>query len=251
MSLKEVYDCFQDIMSRLNDENEPTSKTSLLKELCGLFSSTAFIIKTCACLISPLLIKLAKDESELVADQALECLEALKKISYIHPIAFIDRDGGALMAVLSHIHLFPTDLQRVALAIVETTLRLLLKTIGASNFMRVVPDLVKLLQDDNNRTVTQDATKCLIRIGLSSHEFSKTEIDELSSPNLTRRIIYFLRLGKQVLFDDTYMQGSMKLLTKLCSVSLETFKCLHSSHIRDIFKNILSFQPQLMIPPIE
>ncbi|KAL6516407.1 E3 ubiquitin-protein ligase upl4 [Orobanche gracilis] len=195
-------------MSRLNEENEPASKTSLLKELCDLFSSTAPIIKTCACLISPLLIKLAKDEGELVADQALECLEALKKISFLHPIAFIDRDGGALIAVLSHIPLFPTDLQRVALAIVENTLRLLLKTVRASNFMRVVPDLVKLLEDDNNLTVAQDATKCLIWIGLSSHEFFKTEIDELSSPNLTGRIIYFLSLGKQsylmILIIDTF-----------------------------------------------
>ncbi|KAJ9559067.1 hypothetical protein OSB04_013681 [Centaurea solstitialis] len=266
------------VLSNLNEEIEESAQQAALRELCEIlsFCTDSSLSSTMADSLSPILIKLARHESN--PEIMLLSIRALTYLCDIYPrsAAFIVRhDGvtalcqrllaieyedvaeqclqalekisreqplaclmsGAIMAVLTYIDFFSTSLQRVALSTVVNICEKL-PSEGSSPFMDAVPILCKLLQYEDNQLVEHVAT-CLIKIAARVHQ-SPDMLDELSKHGLIHQVAHLIDLNSRTTLCHSVHTGLIGLLVKLASGSMVAVRTLFDLNISSILNDILS-----------
>ncbi|KAL6998251.1 E3 ubiquitin-protein ligase upl4 [Sarracenia purpurea var. burkii] len=257
---------------------EESGILAALTELCELlsFCTDSSISSLMADSLSPILVKLAKHESNpdimllairamtylcdvhsqslgflvkhgavptlcqrLMAieylDVAEQCLQALEKISYEHPLACLQ--SGAILAVLTYIDFFSTSLQRVALSTVVNICKEL-PSECPSPFMEAVPILCNLLQYEDRQLVENVAT-CLIKIVERVH-LPSDMLDEICRHGLIHQTTHLIDLNCRTTLCQPVYTGLIGLLVKLASGSIVAVKTLFDLNISSILREILS-----------
>ncbi|MED6170603.1 E3 ubiquitin-protein ligase upl4 [Stylosanthes scabra] len=250
---------FKTIISSLSGQTEPSGQLAVLTELCEVlsFCTEGSLSSMTSDLLSPLLVKLAKYESN--PDIMLFAIRAITYICDLYPrsAAFLVRhdavpalcqrllaieyqdvaeqclqalekisreqplaclQAGAIMAVLNYIDFFSTSIQRVALSTVVNICKKL-PSESPSPFMEAVPILCNLLQYEDRQLVENVGT-CLIKI-VERVAQSPEMLDELCQHGLIQ-------------------QGLIGMLVKLASGSVLAFRTLYELNISSILRDMLS-----------
>ncbi|XP_061351347.1 E3 ubiquitin-protein ligase UPL4 isoform X2 [Gastrolobium bilobum] len=269
---------FKNIISSLSGQTEPSAQLAVLTELCEIlsFCTEGSLSSMTSDLLSPLLVKLAKHESNpdimlfsiraityicdlyprsagfLVRYDAVPALcERLLAIEYqdvaeqcLQALEKISREqplaclqAGAIMAVLNYIDFFSTSIQRVALSTVVNICKKL-PSESPSPFMEAVPRLCNLLQYEDRQLVENVAT-CLIKI-VERVAQSSEMLDELCKHGLIQQVTHLLSLNGRTTLSQLIYNGLIGLLVKLSSGSIEAFKILYELNISSILRDILS-----------
>ncbi|XP_014491916.1 E3 ubiquitin-protein ligase UPL4 isoform X2 [Vigna radiata var. radiata] len=269
---------FKNIISSLSEQTEPSCQLAVLTELCEVlsFCTEGSLSSMTSDLLSPLLVKLAKDEKNpdimlfsiraityicdlyprsagfLVQHDAVPTLcQRLFAIEYqdvaeqcLQALEKISREqplacleAGAIMAVLSYIDFFSTSIQRVALSTVVNICKKL-PSENPSLFMEAVPILCNLLQYEDRQLVENVAT-CLIKIVERVGQSSEM-LDELCKHGLIQQVTHLLSSNGQTALSQLIYNGLIGLLVKLSSGSLVAFRILYELNISSIFREILS-----------
>ncbi|XP_052730385.1 E3 ubiquitin-protein ligase UPL4 isoform X3 [Vigna angularis] len=269
---------FKNIISSLSELTEPSCQLAVLTELCEVlsFCTEGSLSSMTSDLLSPLLVKLAKDEKNpdimlfsiraityicdlyprsagfLVQHDAVPALcQRLFAIEYqdvaeqcLQALEKISREqplacleAGAIMAVLSYIDFFSTSIQRVALSTVVNICKKL-PSENPSLFMEAVPILCNLLQYEDRQLVENVAT-CLIKIVERVGQSSEM-LDELCKHGLIQQVTHLLSSNGQTALSQLIYNGLIGLLVKLSSGSLIAFRTLYELNISSILREILS-----------
>ncbi|KAK7393587.1 hypothetical protein VNO78_22145 [Psophocarpus tetragonolobus] len=269
---------FKNIISSLSGQIEPSCQLAVLTELCEVlsFCTEGSLPSMTSDLLSPLLVKLAKNESNpdimlfsiraityicdlyprsasfLVRHDAVPTLcQRLLAIEYqdvaeqcLQALEKISREqplaclqAGAIMAVLNYIDFFSTSIQRVALSTVVNICKKL-PSESPSPFMEAVPILCNLLQYEDRQLVENVAT-CLIKI-VERVAQSPERLDELCNHGLIQQVTHILSLNGRTALSQLIYNGLVGLLVKLSSGSLVAFRTLHELSISSILRDILS-----------
>ncbi|KAF8405417.1 hypothetical protein HHK36_010323 [Tetracentron sinense] len=172
-------------------------------------------------------------------DLAEQSLQALKKISQEHPTACLR--GGALMAVLSYLDFFSTEVQRVALSTAANMCKKL-PSDAADFVMEAVPLLTNLLQYHDSK-VLEHASVCLTRIA-EAFASSCEKLDELCNHGLVAQAASLISVGNsgsgQASLSTSTYTGLVRLLSTCASGSPFGTKTLLLLGISGIVKDILS-----------
>ncbi|XP_027363049.1 E3 ubiquitin-protein ligase UPL4 [Abrus precatorius] len=269
---------FKNIISSLSGETEPSGQLAILTELCEVlsFCTEGSLSSMTSDLLSPLLVKLAKHESNpdimlfsiraityicdlyprsagfLVRHDAVPALcQRLLAIQYqdvaeqcLQALEKISREqplaclqAGAIMAVLNFIDFFSTSIQRVALSTVVNICKKL-PSESPSPFMEAVPILCNLLQYEDRQLVENVAT-CLIKI-VERVAQSSEMLDELCKHGLIQHVTHLLSLNGRTTLSQLIYNGLIGLLVKLSSGSVVAFRTLYELNISSILRDILS-----------
>ncbi|KAI3965094.1 hypothetical protein MKX01_014025 [Papaver californicum] len=270
---------FRMVLKSLSDENTDVSEQlSSLTELCDVlsFCTESSISGSTAALLSPLLVRLARHESNpdimlysiraitylvdvlpassvlLVRHDAVPALcERLLAIEYLDvaeqcllALEKISVDqpigclqAGAIMAVLRFIDFFSSSVQRVATSTVANVCKKL-SSDTSSHFMDAVPVLCNLLQYEDPKLVANVVT-CLFRITETVSNSPKM-VDQLCEHGLIQSVIPLIALGSQTSFNQSIYGHLIGLLSRLASGSANAVKILLEQKISCILKNILS-----------
>ncbi|KAK7355709.1 hypothetical protein VNO80_14969 [Phaseolus coccineus] len=269
---------FKNIICSLSEQIEPSCQLAVLTELCEVlsFCTEGSLSSMTSDLLSPLLVKLAKDEKNpdimlfsiraityicdlyprsagfLVQHDAVPTLcQRLFAIEYqdvaeqcLQALEKISREqplacleAGAIMAVLNYIDFFSTSIQRVALSSVVNICKKL-PSESPSLFMEAVPILCKLLQYEDRQLVENVAT-CLIKI-VERVVQSSEMLDELCKHGLIQQVTHLLSSNGQTALSQLIYNGLIGLLVKLSSGSLVAFRTLYELNISSILREILS-----------
>ncbi|XP_068492520.1 E3 ubiquitin-protein ligase UPL4 isoform X2 [Phaseolus vulgaris] len=269
---------FKNIICSLSEQIEPSCQLAVLTELCEVlsFCTEGSLSSMTSDLLSPLLVKLAKDEKNpdimlfsiraityicdlyprsagfLVQHDAVPTLcQRLFAIEYqdvaeqcLQALEKISREqplacleAGAIMAVLNYIDFFSTSIQRVALSTVVNICKKL-PSESPSLFMEAVPILCKLLQYEDRQLVENVAT-CLIKI-VERVVQSSEMLDELCKHGLIQQVTHLLSSNGQTALSQLIYNGLIGLLVKLSSGSLVAFRTLYELNISSILREILS-----------
>ncbi|KAG4383684.1 hypothetical protein GLYMA_13G136900v4 [Glycine max] len=269
---------FKNIIYSLSGQSEPSSQLAVLTELCEVlsFCTEGSISSMTSDLLSPLLVKLAQNESNpdimlfsiraityicdlyprsaafLVHHDAVPTLcQRLLAIEYqdvaeqcLQALEKISREqplaclqAGAIMAVLNYIDFFSTSIQRVALSTVVNICKKL-PSESPSPFMEAVPILCNLLQYEDRQLVENVAT-CLIKI-VERVVQSSEMLDELCNHGLIPQVTHLLSLNGRTSLSPLIYNGLIGLLVKLSSGSLVAFRTLYELNISSILREILS-----------
>lgn len=167
-------------------------------------------------------------------DVAEQCLQALEKISLEQPLVCLQ--SGAIMAVLTYIDFFSTNVQRVALLTVVNICKKL-PSECPSPFMEAVPILCNLLQYEDRQLVEHVAT-CLIKITERVHH-SSDMLDQLCKHDLIQQTVHLISLNCRTTLSRQVHSGMIGLLVKLASGSIAAVENLFELHISTILKDIL------------
>nr|KYP43929.1 E3 ubiquitin-protein ligase UPL4 [Cajanus cajan] len=269
---------FKNIISSLSGQTEPSYQLAALTKLCEVlsFCTEGSLSSMTSDLLSPLLVKLAKHESDpaimlfsiraityicdlyprsagfLVRHDAVPTLcQRLLAIEYqdvaeqcLQALEKISREqplaclqAGAIMAVLKYIDFFSTSIQRVALSTVVNICKKL-PSESPSPFMEAVPILCNLLQYEDRQLVENVAT-CLIKI-VERVAQSSEMLDELCKHELIQQVTHLLSLNGRTALSQLIYNGLIGLLVKLSSGSLVAFRTLYELNISSILRDILS-----------
>ncbi|RZC76532.1 hypothetical protein C5167_000633 [Papaver somniferum] len=270
---------FTMVLKSLSDENTDVSgQLSSLTELCDVlsFCTESSISGSTAAALSPLLVKLARHESNpdimLYSIRAITYLvdvlpgisvllarvdavpalcERLMAIEYMDvaeqcllALEKISADqpvaclqAGAIMAVLSFIDFFSSSLQRVATSTVANVCKKL-SSDASSHFMDAVPALCNLLQYEDPKLVANVVT-CLSRI-TETVSNSPIMVDQLCEHRLIQSVIPLIAMGSQTSFNQSIYSHLIGILSRLASGSANAVKILLEQKISCILKNILS-----------
>ncbi|KAF7818581.1 E3 ubiquitin-protein ligase UPL4 [Senna tora] len=269
---------FKKIISSLSGETEPSAQLAVLTELCEVlsFCSEGSLSSTTSDLLSPLLVKLAKHDSN--PDIMLLAMRAITYICDVYPrsagflvshdaiptlcqrlLAFEYQDvaeqclqalekisreqplaclrGGAIMAVLNYIDFFSTSIQRVALSTVVNICKKL-PSENPSPCMEALPILCNLLHYEDRQLVEYVAT-CLIKIVERAGESSQL-LDELCKHGLIQQVTDLLSLNGRTTLSQPIYNGLIGLLVRLSSGSVVAFRTLYELNISNILKDILA-----------
>ncbi|XP_017976957.1 PREDICTED: E3 ubiquitin-protein ligase UPL4 isoform X2 [Theobroma cacao] len=267
------------ILSNLNEEgNGDSGQLAALTELCEVlsFCTEDSISSLMADTLSPILVKLAKNESNanimllairsitylsdvfprssgfLVRHDAVPALcQRLLAIEYVdvaeqclQALEKISRDqplaclqAGAIMAVLNFIDFFSISVQRVALStVVNICKKLPLE--GPAPFVEAVPKLCDLLQHEDQQLVESVAT-CLIKIAERMCQSSEM-LEELCKHELINQVTHLMNLNSRTTVSQPIYNGLIGLLVKLSSGSFVAFRSLYELNISSILKDLLS-----------
>ncbi|XP_075510126.1 E3 ubiquitin-protein ligase UPL4 isoform X1 [Primulina tabacum] len=269
---------FKKVLSSLSDEFEESAQLALLTELCELlsFCSDSSLSSLMADSFSPLLVKLAKHESNpdiillsiraitylcdanprssgfLVRHDAVPTLcQRLMSIEYLdvaeqclQALKKISREqplaclqSGAIMAVLSYIDFFSTSVQRIALSTVVNICKKQYPE-SPSLFMEAFPILCNLLQYEDRQLVESVAT-CLIRIGDQIYH-SPDMLNEICRHGLVQHAVHLIGLNSRTTLCQLTNTGLIGLLAKLAAGSTIAFKTLFELNISNTVKDMLS-----------
>ncbi|CAJ1968460.1 unnamed protein product [Sphenostylis stenocarpa] len=269
---------FKNIICSLSERTGPSCQLAVLTELCEVlsFCTEGSLSSMTSDLLSPLLVKLAKDEKNpdimlfsiraityicdlyprsagfLVQHDAVPTLcQRLFAIEYqdvaeqcLQALEKISREqplacleAGAIMAVLNYIDFFSTSIQRVALSTVVNICKKL-PSESPSPFMEAVPILCNLLQYEDRQLVENVAT-CLIKI-VERIAQSSEMLDELCKHGLIQQVTHLLSSNGQTAVSQLIYNGLIGLLVKLSSGSLVAFRTLYELNISSILRDILS-----------
>ncbi|KAK7267606.1 hypothetical protein RIF29_20284 [Crotalaria pallida] len=269
---------FKTIISSLSGQTEPSGQLAVLTELCEVlsFCTEGSLSSMTSDLLSPLLVKLARNESNpdimlfsiraityicdlyprsavfLVRHDAVPVLcQRLLAIEYqdvaeqcLQALEKISREqplaclqAGAIMAVLNYIDFFSTSIQRVALSTVVNICKKL-PSDGPSHFMEAVPILCNLLQYEDRQLVENVAT-CLIKI-VERVAQSSEMLDELCKHGLIQQVTHLLSSNGRTTLSRLTYNGLIGLLVKLSSGSVVAFRTLHELSISSTLREILS-----------
>ncbi|XP_050381252.1 E3 ubiquitin-protein ligase UPL4 [Argentina anserina] len=269
---------FQTIISTLREEVDLSQQLVMLTELCEVlsFCSDDSLSGDTSNSLSPILVKLAKDETS--ADIMLLAIRAMTYLCDVHPksavylvqhdavaalcqrlmaIEYLDvaeqclqaleklsreqplacLQAGTIMAVLNYIDFFSTSIQRVAVSTVVNICKKL-PSDGPSPFMDAVPTLCNLLQYEDPQLV-ENVAICLIRITERVSQSSEM-LDELCKHGLIRQATHFLSLNTRTTLSQPIHNGLIGLLVKLSSGSVVAFRTLYELNISSILKDLLS-----------
>ncbi|KAK6244766.1 hypothetical protein QUC31_011175 [Theobroma cacao] len=267
------------ILSNLNEEgNGDSGQLAALTELCEVlsFCTEDSISSLMADTLSPILVKLAKNESNanimllairsitylsdvfprssgfLVRHDAVPALcQRLLAIEYVdvaeqclQALEKISRDqplaclqAGAIMAVLNFIDFFSISVQRVALStVVNICKKLPLE--GPAPFVEAVPKLCDLLQHEDQQLVESVAT-CLIKIAERMCQSSEM-LEELCKHELINQVTHLMNLNSRTTVSQPIYNGLIGLLVKLSSGSFVAFRSLYELNISSILTDLLS-----------
>ncbi|PSS23680.1 E3 ubiquitin-protein like [Actinidia chinensis var. chinensis] len=272
------YGKFTRVLSSLGQEVDESGTLAALTELCELlsFSTDSSLSSLMADSLSPILVKLARHESNpdimlfsiraitylcdvhsrsagfLVRHDAVPALcQRLMAIEYLdvaeqclQALEKISREqplvclqSGAIMAVLTYIDFFSTSVQRVALSTVANVCKKL-PSECPSPFMEAVPTLCNLLQYEDRQLVETVAT-CLIKIVERVH-LSSDMLDELCKHGLIHQTTSLIDLNGRTTLSQPVYTGLIGLLVKLASGSIVAVRTLFELNISSILKDILS-----------
>ncbi|KAF5737581.1 hypothetical protein HS088_TW13G00466 [Tripterygium wilfordii] len=266
------------ILGSLSEETDSSKQLVMLTELCEVlsFCTENSLSSMMANLLSPVLVKLAKDENNpdimllairaitylcdvfprssgfLVRHDAISALcQRLMAIEYLdlaeeclQALEKLSRDqplaclnAGAIMAVLTYIDFFSTSVQRVAVSIVVNICKKLPSECDAP-FMDAVPVLSNLLQYEDLQLV-ENVAVCLIKI-VERMSHSSEMLDELCKHGLIHQATKLISINGRKALPQPIYNSLIGLLVKLCSGSVLAFKTLHELNISGILKDILS-----------
>ncbi|XVE76239.1 hypothetical protein DITRI_Ditri12bG0156800 [Diplodiscus trichospermus] len=267
------------ILSNLNEErNGGSGQLAALTELCEVlsFCNEDSLSSLMADTLSPILVKLAKEESNadimllairgitylcdvfprssrfLVRHDAVPVLcQRLLAIEYVdvaeqclQALEKISRDqplaclqAGAIMAVLNFIDFFSISVQRVALSTVVNICKKL-PSEGPAPFVEAVPKLCDLLQHEDQQLVESVAT-CLIKISERMVQSSEM-LEELCKHELINQVTRLMNLNSRTTVSQTIYNGLIGLLVKLSSGSFVAFRSLYELNISSTLKDVLS-----------
>ncbi|CAK8571548.1 unnamed protein product [Lathyrus sativus] len=269
---------FKNIISSLSGQTEPSGQLAVLTELCEVlsFCTEGSLSGMTSDLLSPLLVKLAKHESNpdimlfsiraityicdlyprsagfLVRHDAVSALcQRLLTIEYqdvaeqcLQALEKISREqplaclqAGAIMAVLNYIDFFSTSIQRVALSTVVNICKKL-PSESPTPFMEAVPILCNLLLYEDRQLVENVAT-CLIKI-VDRVSPSSEMLDELCKHGLIQQVTHLLSINGRASLSQLIYNGLIGLLVKLSSGSVVAFRTLYELNISSILREILS-----------
>lgn len=269
---------FKTIISSLSGQTEPSGQLAVLTELCEVlsFCTEGSISSMTSDLLSPLLVKLAKHESNpeimllsiraityicdlyprsagfLVRHDAVSALcQRLLTIEYqdvadqcLQALEKISREqplaclqAGAIMAVLNYIDFFSTSIQRVALSTVVNICKKL-PSESPTPFMEAVPILCNLLLYEDRQLVENVAT-CLIKI-VDRVSHSSEMSDELCKHGLIQQVTHLLSVNGRATLSQLIYNGLIGLLVKLSSGSVIAFRTLYELNISITLRDILS-----------
>lgn len=269
---------FKNIISNLSGQTEASGQLAVLTELCEVlsFCTEGSLSSMTSDLLSPLLVKLAKHESNpnimlfsiraityicdlyprsagfLVRHDAVPALcQRLLTIEYqdvaeqcLQALEKISREqplaclqAGAIMAVLNYIDFFSTSIQRVALSTVVNICKKL-PSECPTPFMEAVPILCNLLLYEDRQLVENVAT-CLIKI-VDRVSQSSEILDKLCEHGLIQQVTHLLRLNSRTTLSQIIYNGLIGLLVKLSSGSVLAFRTLYELNISSLFRDLLS-----------
>ncbi|XP_015944856.1 E3 ubiquitin-protein ligase UPL4 isoform X1 [Arachis duranensis] len=269
---------FKSIISSLSGQTEPSGQLAVLTELCEVlsFCTEGSLSSMTSDLLSPLLVKLAKHESN--PDIMLFAIRAITYICDLYPrsAAFLVRhdavpalcqrllaieyqdvaeqclqalekisreqplaclQAGAIMAVLNYIDFFSTSIQRVALCTVVNICKKL-PSESPSPFMEAVPILCNLLQYEDRQLVENVAT-CLIKI-VERVAQSPEMLDELCQHGLIQQVTHLLSINGRTTLSKLIYNGLIGMLVKLASGSVLAFRTSYELNISSILRDILA-----------
>ncbi|CAN6470950.1 unnamed protein product [Victoria cruziana] len=193
--------------------------------LSSLFISRHDVVPTlCACLMAIEYI-----------DVAEQCLQALEKISRVHPVVCLR--NGAIMAALMYIDFFPTTVQRVALSTVASMCRRL-PSDSFSNIKDAVPILSNLLHNEDQK-VAESAVTCLVNI-ISCFSSSVTMLDELCKHGLLQQATNAISINSQIVLNQQAFTGLIGMLSMVACGSAVAAEALLDMNIISILGDILS-----------
>ncbi|XP_057423999.1 E3 ubiquitin-protein ligase UPL4 [Lotus japonicus] len=269
---------FKNIISSLSGQTEPSGQLAVLTELCEVlsFCTEGSLSSMTSDMLSPLLVKLAKHESNpdimlfsvraityicdlyprsaafLVRHDAVPVLcQRLLAIEYLdvaeqclQALEKISREqplaclqAGAIMAVLNYIDFFSTSIQRVALSTVVNICKKL-PSESPTPFMEAVPILCNLLQYED-RQLVENVASCLIKI-VERVSQSSERMDELCKHGLIQQVTHLLSLNGRTTLSQAIYNGLIGLLVKISSGSVVAFTTLYELNISSILREILS-----------
>ncbi|XP_019427999.1 PREDICTED: E3 ubiquitin-protein ligase UPL4 [Lupinus angustifolius] len=269
---------FKNIISTLSEQTEPSAQLAVLTELCEVlsFCTEGSLPSMTSDLLSPLLVKLAKHESNpdimlfsiraityicdlyprsagfLVRHDAVPALcQRLLAIEYqdvaeqcLQALEKISREqplpclqAGAIMAVLTYIDFFSTSIQRVALSTVVNICKKL-PSESPSHFMEAVPILCNLLQYED-RQLVENVVTCLIKI-VERVAKSSALLDELCEHGLVQQVTHLLSSNGPTTLSRLTYNGLIGLLVKLSSGSVVACRTLHELNISSTLRDLLS-----------
>ncbi|XP_058771102.1 E3 ubiquitin-protein ligase UPL4 [Vicia villosa] len=269
---------FKNIISSLSGQTEPSGQLAVLTELCEVlsFCTEGSLSSMTSDLLSPLLVKLAKHESNpdimlfsiraityicdlyprsagfLVRHDAVSALcQRLLTIEYqdvaeqcLQALEKISREqplaclqAGAIMAVLNYIDFFSTSIQRVALSTVVNICKKL-PSESPTPFMEAVPILCNLLLYEDRQLVENVAT-CLIKI-VDRVSHSPELLDELCKHGLIQQVTHLLSINGRATLSQLIYNGLIGLLVRISSGSVVAFRTLYELNISSILREILS-----------
>ncbi|CAI8602656.1 unnamed protein product [Vicia faba] len=269
---------FKTIISSLSGQTEPSGQLAVLTELCEVlsFCTEGSLSSMTSDLLSPLLVKLAKHESNpdimlfsiraityicdlyprsagfLVRHDAVSALcQRLLTIEYqdvaeqcLQALEKISREqplaclqAGAIMAVLNYIDFFSTSIQRVALSTVVNICKKL-PSESPTPFMEAVPILCNLLLYEDRQLVENVAT-CLIKI-VDRVSPSSEMLDELCKHGVIQQVTHLLSINGRASLSQLIYNGLIGMLVKLSSGSVVAFRTLYELNISSILREILS-----------
>ncbi|KAL1200108.1 E3 ubiquitin-protein ligase UPL4 [Cardamine amara subsp. amara] len=266
------------LLSSLRDETDPSLQLTGLTELCEVlsFCTEESLSSSMADMLSPMLVKLAKHESN--ADIMLLAIRAITYLCDVYPpsVAFLVRhetipalcqrlltieyldvaeqclqalekisrdqpvaclNAGAIMAVLSFIDFFSTSIQRVAISTVVNICRKL-PSEAPSRFMDAVPILCNLLQYED-RQLVENVAICLTKIADQVTQ-SPEMLDQLCTHGLINQSTHLLNLNSRTTLSQPVYNGVIGLLRKLSSGSALAFRTLYELNIGYRLKEIMS-----------
>lgn len=168
-------------------------------------------------------------------DVAEQCLQALEKLSLEQPLVCLQ--SGAIMAALTYIDFFSTNVQRVALSTVVNICQKL-PSDSSSLFMEAVPILCNLLQYEDRQLVEHVAT-CLIKITERVHQ-TPDQLDQLCKHELIQQTVHLISLNCRTTISQPIQSGMVGLLVKLASGSIVAVQNLFELRISSILKDVLS-----------
>ncbi|XP_068668606.1 E3 ubiquitin-protein ligase UPL4 isoform X2 [Aristolochia californica] len=166
-------------------------------------------------------------------DVAEQCLQALEKITRVHPASCLQ--AGAIMAVLNYIDFFSPSIQNVALSTVANICKKL-PSDSSSYVMEAIPILCNLLQYEDQKLV-ENVVLCLIRIVEGLSDSSET-LDELCKHGLIEQSRNLTINGRMTLSRPTYT-GLIGMLSRLASHSSVAVRTLFELNISSALRNIL------------
>ncbi|KAF9593401.1 hypothetical protein IFM89_022662 [Coptis chinensis] len=191
--------------------------------------STSFLVKhhVVPALCSPLL-------SIQYLDVAEQCLQALQKISQIHPLHCLQ--AGAIMSILTYIDFFPSSVQRVGVTTIANICKRLPSNCSAQ-LMEAVPVMCNLLNYDDHKLVENVAT-CLISI-VDNVRHSTEMLDQLCEHGLIQRVTHLISPDSGPTLSQPIHTGLIGLLSQLASGSKKASNTLFELKISSTVKHIL------------
>ncbi|RZC83782.1 hypothetical protein C5167_046560 [Papaver somniferum] len=233
---------FTMVLKSLSDENTDVSgQLSSLTELCDVlsFCTESSISGSTAAALSPLLVKLARHESN--PDIMLYSIRAITYLVDVLPgISVLLARVDAVPAIcerLMAIEYMDVAEQRVATSTVANVCKKL-SSDASSHFMDAVPALCNLLQYEDPKLLANVIT-CLFRI-TETVSNSPIMVDQLCEHRLIQSVIPLIAMGSQTSFNQSIYSHLIGILSRLASGSANAVKILLEQKISCILKNILS-----------